>query len=179
MTLKIAIFAAALALAPLAAHADTYNYTGAALASIAYTINGPVVTAIPGVTGSATISNDALTSYDFTVDGLTFDTADSKVNTDMISAGSNGQINGYTIQLTTEANGYADTLNLVNNDGYGLGGDSISAYNGNFTSFTPGSFGDTTPPVAAAVTPEPSSLLLLGTGAIGLAGTVRRRILRA
>ncbi len=64
----------------------------------------------------------------------------------------------YQINPTTGASTF-----LVNYGGQGLG-------SANGESF----FGEATPPVA--VTPEPSSLALLGTGILGVAGVIRKRL---
>jgi hypothetical protein len=63
----------------------------------------------------------------------------------------------------TSVNGVSVQLTINTGKGYFNGSTTISG-------------GDTT--VAAAV-PEPSSLALLGTGALAFAGTLRRKILAA
>jgi hypothetical protein len=170
--------AAALALAlTAAAHADTYDYTGAALISVGL----PPGTA---VTGSFTINGvlgDNLTSvaihptsFSFTDDSargtLTNSNVDHSYETFDISTNAEGEITGWDISLNngTTSLDAADTSGLVGDTAY-----SVLGFGWNTTA------GTWTDPTPAAVTPEPSSFVLLGTGILGLAGAARRKFLRA
>lgn len=75
--------------------------------------------------------------------------------------------------------GHGDTFNLLINANSGLGINTVTNCSGCSTSLILASGAPYEATGGSIVTPEPSSLLLLGTGALGLAGSFRRRFLKA
>lgn len=170
--------AVTLSLIPSLASASTiYNYTGQAYSSATLPYNTS-----ESVTGSftlntplaANLTNGTVTPVSFSfsdgVQTITDQTAFSSSFGDL-STDANGNIISYYIQINNLTQGFIKLSNV----GGGLSGDSVRLTVGTSGSNTvAGSFA----PIAAsaAATPEPSSLVLLGTSALGLLDAVRRRL---
>jgi hypothetical protein len=144
--------AAALLLASLAAHADTYDYTFH--------------------------DSDAGTTY-FTYDSPVLITTDTRVTPLTCEVDSN--ILGAC--TTVEINPTGGEV-LISTARYGVVLDNFGLPQSFFQVGDHSSGGSTldivdVPSASSSVTPEPSGLVLLGTGALGLAGSLRRRLLRS
>jgi PEP-CTERM motif len=172
----------------LIAHADSiYTYTGQDFTSA----DGKITTN-DFISGSITTTNPLGDNLDFVLinpvafsfsDGVdTIDNANaSAFDLIQISTNASGAIVDWHITLSTATGDVANDVMLINggpnlagivpdgdtdtNFAAGSGRNSVS---GVFTSAAS---------VPAAVTPEPSTLALLGTGILGAAGMMRRRFL--
>lgn len=169
------------------AYADSYRYTysGKDFAKVSdpYTtsdaISGTFTLAAP-LGDSLNLASVTPISFNFT-DGVQTitDSTDSAANTFFeFSTNTSGNIDGWNIRiaasvrhatiLTDNYSGNAEDSGVDFSQSPGIEGQNFN---------DPGTF--TQPSVQVGVTPEPSSLMLLGTGALGLAGTIRRKFLRS
>ncbi len=164
--MRLSLFAvAALCVSPLAAHADTFDfsYTGSGTtASGVLTTSAPTngmytITGISGMRNGLNITGLDLTfgSPDELLYYPATDTGTALIPTYLDNDGFSYDVGSAKYNIFTS--GTRPTV--VENDG----GPSIQF------SITPGN---------TAVTPEPSSLALLGTGVLGLVGMMRKRFAR-
>lgn len=182
--MRLSLFvAAALCVSSLTAHADPVTYT---------LINSPTFTTVTGaytksdkITGSFTLTNAippgetgqsaTPASYSFS-DGLnTFTNLNSSIDGfDALGTDASGNINQFEIGIASNTTLASFLLEASGgfhqaaaNGNSGSGSDFADVLGGN-ASF------QTSAPISA--TPEPSSIALLGTGLLSVAGIVKRRL---
>jgi PEP-CTERM motif-containing protein len=161
---------------PLAAHASPITYILALTQTSGTGGNGTgsfTIDAPPSGIQTTYFASDptALIALDFDIDGVLFDLTDSNPGT---LANTFVQFDGTTLNAIEYAGSQIDTVNKINFTlSMGVSGLQYDFYNqatgvqdiGNITA-------------QIAQTPEPSSLVLMGSGFLGLAGFARRKFAR-
>ncbi len=161
------------------AKADTvYNYTGNAMACS----GGPCPASPVTLTGSVTFANPlnpnlffstlpnaAPNSYDFVVTGGSFTSQHfTSGGTFAFVTNGSGVITGWQIS-------FAGFLETAFSQQFGGGGDSYANSTGAAFTYANSNPGTWTVGPPTAPVPEPSSLLMIGTGALGVIGTLKKR----
>jgi PEP-CTERM motif len=197
-TMRNHIFSAALCLfmaAPVAAKADTITYTfnliqqtgqgtfspdnNQIVGSGSFTLTSTTPT--PGLEYKAIDQNNQnltnfISSIDFKIDGLDFTLADANSTTDPKNFTNTTDIKfdgtGTPTQILYTSS-WAEVPNLTFN---GNGGLTYTYWNNLDQNGSNGSVVITAEKSAAAITPEPASLFLFGTGILVLAGFFKKRL---
>jgi hypothetical protein len=166
-----------LAAAPVAAHADSITYL-LTLTPTSGTAGGGsgdfTINAAPsGVQTTYRESTGALSALDFTIDGITFglpNATSSPANTFV-------QFDGTTLNAILYTGSEPDVVGKTTFTlSIGVAGLQYSFFNQATNVAGTGIITAQVAPVAS--TPEPSSLILLGSGVLGLAGLARRKFAR-
>ncbi len=141
--------------------------TGVLAPPVVDTVNGDFELNNVAVTGPGFSSSDSVFFYDASQDGGIFDPAHASLNFE------SGTVTGNPLTFVPIAmfSGTVSAPSFVPGSGTITYDSGVTAFNYTVADvITP-----PTPPTGA--TPEPSSLMLLGTGALAVAGSFRRRIL--
>lgn len=130
------------------------------------TVNGDFVLNNVAVTGPGYSGSDSVQFYDAAEDGGIFDPSFMNLNFE------SGTVTGNVATFVPIAmfNGTISAPSFTPGSG-------MITYDNGLTGYSYTIADVPTPPVPPGVTPEPSSLMLLGTGALAVAGSFRRRIL--
>ena len=167
--------------------ADTYTYTGSPLGADLPNAFDPSFTSVTGffTIGAALPANlpqtditALVTNFSFSDGADTFSTADLPLASEafIVSTGPTGALNNWEVLLGDSSGALINSCRVVPQvpwgdcwpgTGYGGTGDEV---------FHPGYVGLVVPGSGTWTTPEPSSLLLLGAGLLGLGGGVKRKL---
>lgn len=155
----------------------TYSGSGTLTATPTATANQYLVTGISGaITGPTTGGVTYSSTLGTVLAPGTYPTFAPPTNDNLLTLATGSPFFDFSGVAFTDQSGMFYDLYLIGGSTYGeVASNSLDAQQGDISDvLTSLSITPSTP--AVAVTPEPSSFLLLGTGVLGAAGTLRRRL---